>query len=284
MAYHHARSGVLAGTDFMATTQTLSGDPALEAHVFWFSYRRQIGMALGVLVLLGLIFGAYWLYNQRRADSAEAMLAGAHDAAGYQQVIDRYDNTPAGATAYLLLAEAQRKDGKYADSNATLQKFIDKHPTHELMAAARMGIAYNLQALGKIDEAQAAFQRVAADYPKSYLAPMALISQVTILKTKGDKDGARRICETILTQYRSSIWSSEAAQQLRELKPPTPLGSAAGLPGSPNLGSQPSNAPPPMLARPPSAPAVSISAPPAAGAPPAPSGAAPKKSASPAKP
>jgi tetratricopeptide (TPR) repeat protein len=283
MAYHHARFGVLAGTDFMATTQTLSRDPALEAHVFWFTYRRQIAMALGIIVLLGLIYGLYWLYTDRREGSAEAMLAGAHDAAGYQQVIDQYDNTPAGATAYLLLAEAQRGDGKYADSNATLQKFVDKHPRHELMPAARMGIASNLQALGKIDEAQAAYQRVAADYPKSYLAPMALISQVTILKTKGDKDGARRICETIVSQYRSSIWSNEAAQQLRELKPPMPPGLAPGLPGSPNLGSQPSNAPPPMLARPPSAPGPALSAPPA-GAPLAPSGAAPKKSASPAKP
>ena len=267
----------------MATTETISRDPALEAHVFWFRYQRQILMAVAVVLLLAIGFGAYWLYSDRREASAEALLASAHDAAGYQQVISRYESTPAGATAYLLLAEAQRKDGKYADSNATLQKFIDKNPRHELTSAARMGTAANLQLLGKTDEALAAFQRVASDYPKSYLAPLALISQVPALKAKGQTDAARRVCETIVSQYRQSIWSNEAMSQLRQLKPPTPPEAAPGLPGAPTLGNQPSNAPPPMLARPPSAPMPAVSAPPA-GAAPAPSGAAPKAKTSPSKP
>jgi len=267
----------------MATTQTLSRDPALEAHVFWFNYRRQILMAIAVVMLAALVYGAYWLYFDRREASAEALMAGAHDAAAYQQVIARYENTPAGATASLLLSEAQRKDGKYAESNATLQKFIDKNPKHELTPTARMGIAANLQSLGRTDEALAAFQRVATDYPKSYLAPVALISQVPILKAKGQADAARRACETIVSQYRQSIWSNEAMQQLRQLKPATPPGSAPGMPGAPTLGNQPSNAPPPMLARPPSAPAPAASVP-SAGAPPAPSGAAPKANTPPAKP
>src|SRR3954452_3116684 len=162
-AWHitHARSGVLVGTDpfFMATTETLSHDPALDAHVFWFRYQRQILIAVAVVIVLAIGFGAYWIYSDRRNASAEALLASAHDTAGYQQVISHYESTPAGATAYLLLAEAQRKDGKYADSNATLQKFIDKNPRHELTPAARIGTASNLQLLGKTDEALAAFQR-----------------------------------------------------------------------------------------------------------------------------
>jgi TolA-binding protein len=186
----------------MATTQTILRDPAVEAHVFWFKYRREILLAIGAAVLVMIGYGAYWLYSYRRDTAASTLLAASHDAAAYQQMIARFENTDAGATAYLLLADAQRKENKYADSNAILQKLIDKHPKHELMPAARMAIAANLQSLGRIDEALAAFQRVAADYPKSYLAPMALISQVSILKAKGQNDAARRACETILTQYR----------------------------------------------------------------------------------
>ena len=256
----------------MATTQTLSRDPTLEAHVFWFNYRRQILMAVAVVLVAGLVYGGYWLYSNRREASAEALLAKAHGAAAYQQLIAHYENTPAGATAYLLLAEEQRKDGKYAEANTTLQKFIDKNPRHELTPAARMGIGTNLQSLGRTDEALAAFQRVATDYPKSYLAPLALISQLPILKAKGQTDAARRACETIVSQYRQSIWANEAMQQLRQLKPATPAGAAPGLPGGPGLSNQPTNAPPPMLARPPSVPEPSVAAAPAA--PPAPSGAA----------
>jgi TolA-binding protein len=249
----------------MPTAPTITRDPALEAHVFWFKYRREILMAivLAVAVLLG--YGGYWFYSARQDAAAAALLATAHNMTAYQQVIDQYENTNAGASAYLLLGDAQSKEGKYAESNATLQKFIDKHPKHDLAAGARMAIAANLQSQGKIDEALAAYQRVSAEYPKSFEAPLALISQVNILKGKSQNDAARRICESILTQYRDSIWASEAMRQLQMLKPATPPESSVGIPGSPSLGGQKST-PPPMLARPPSAPAPVA---------PAPSGAAP---------
>ncbi len=264
----------------MPATQTpIRRDPALEAHVFWVKHQREILIALGVVLVALLGYAGFWLYSDRREAAAATHLANAKDAASYQQVISQYQTTKAGATAYLLLAEAQRKDGKYADANATLQQFIDKYPKHELTASARLAMAGNLQSLGKIDEALAQYQRVAADYPKTYAAPMALISQVQILKTKGQADAARRACETILSEHRESIWANEAAQQLRELKPPTPPGAAAGLPGGPSLGGQTSGAPP-LLARPPSAPAPA--GPPTGGA--APSPAANAKSSPPKKP
>jgi hypothetical protein len=46
-----------------------------------------------------------------------------------------------------------------------------------------------------------------------------MLSQVYILKGKNRNDDARRICETILTQYRTSFWAGEAMQQMRLLKP-----------------------------------------------------------------
>ena len=262
----HARSGVPPDGKTMPTAPTVTRDPALEAHVFWFRYRREILMGIGLVVLALLAYGAYWLYTDRRDSAAAAALAKAHDAAGYQKVISQYENTNAGATAYLLLADAQRKAGKYADANAMLQKFIDKHPKHDFVATGRMAIAANLQSLGRTDEALASYQRVSSDFPKSFEAPAALMAQVGILKIKGQNDAARRACETVLTQYRDSIWASEAMQELRMLKPAETPAPAPGAPST--LGGQkPGNAPPSMLARPPAAP------PPAA--PPAPSVAAP---------
>src|SRR5262249_34560964 len=68
-----------------------------------------------------------------------------------------------------------------------------------------------------------------------------MLSQVYILKAKNRNDDARHICETILTQYRTSFWAGEAMQQLRLLKPLTTSTPA------------PTTAPtiPPMLAVPP---------------------------------
>jgi hypothetical protein len=84
-----------------------------------------------------------------------------------------------------------------------------------------MAMAANLDSMGKTDEALAMYKQIASDYPNSYSAPLAMLSQVYILKAKNRNDDARRICETVLTQYRTSFWASEAMQQLRLLKPVT---------------------------------------------------------------
>jgi tetratricopeptide (TPR) repeat protein len=153
-----------------------------------------------------------------------------------------------------LLAEAQRKESKFSEANKTLETFIAKYPKHELVSTAKMAMAANLDSMGKTDEALAMYQKIAKDDPKSYAAPLAMLLQIYILKTKNRNDDARRITEAILTQYRTSFWSGEAMQQLRLLKPITtstpPPEAAAG----PNV--------PPMLANPP-APAPAPQAPPA---------------------
>jgi len=103
-----------------------------------------------------------------------------------------------------------------------------------------MAMAANLESMGKADEALTIYQQVASDYPNSFNAPMALLSQVYILKAKNRNDDARKICETVLTQYRTSFWAGEAMQQLRILKPVT--SSTAAPPAGPTV--------PPMLAVP----------------------------------
>jgi predicted negative regulator of RcsB-dependent stress response len=239
----------------MATAQPVSRDPALEAHALWYKFRGEIA-AFVVVVILGIIaLGGYKLYTDRRDSSAADLLAAAKNAPDYEQVIAQYPNTPAGASAHLLLAEAQRKDRKLVESNATLQVFIDKNPKHELVSTAEMGIASNLEAMGKTDEALSSYQRIAAKYPTSFTAPLALISQVSLLKAKNQPDAARRVCETILTQYRESFWAGEAMRELRSLKP----AGGAQAPGA--SGAKPALAPPllrpPMMLPPAPAPAPS---------------------------
>lgn len=65
-----------------------------------------------------------------------------------------------------------------------------------------MAIAANLESLGKIDEPLSMYQQIAANYPDTFNAPLAMISQVHLLKAKNQTDAARRVCETILTKYR----------------------------------------------------------------------------------
>ena len=203
----------------MPTVPPPSYDAALETRVFWERFKTEIIAALIIVVLAIVGFGAYRFYSDRRAASASASLAGAKSADGYQQVIADYPNTPAAADAYILLAEAQRKEKKFTEANTTLQVFIDKNPNHELVSTAKMAMAANLESMGKNDEALSIYQQIASIYPNSFNAPVALLSQVYLLKSKNQTEEARRVCETILTRYRESFWAGEAAQELRLLKP-----------------------------------------------------------------
>lgn len=203
----------------MPTVPPPSRDVALETRVFWEKFKVEIA-AVFLLALLAIVgFGVYRFYSDRRDSAASALLGNAKQAEDYQKVIERYPNTPAGADAYLLLAQAQRDEKKFADANATLEVFIAKNPDHEFVATAQMAIAANLESMGKTDEALSTYQKIAANYPKNFNAPLALFSQVHILKMKNQTEEARRVCEKILTDYRDSFWVGEAARELRLLKP-----------------------------------------------------------------
>jgi predicted negative regulator of RcsB-dependent stress response len=210
----------------MPIAKEATTDPALEAQVFWYKYRREIAILLGLAVLGIVGVAGYRLYRDRREATAATLFSAAKTPAAYEDLINQYNNTGAAASAYLLLADAQRKDRKYAEANATLEKFLEKFPRHELATTARMAMAANLQAMGKEDEAFATYQQIASANVPGFNAPMALIEQVHILQGKGKTEDARRICETIMTQYRDSYAAMEASQLLRTFlktaKPETP--------------------------------------------------------------
>jgi TolA-binding protein len=110
---------------------------------------------------------------------------------------------------------------------------VDKNPKHEMAGTARLAMAGNLEALGRKDEALATYQRLATSDPKAFTAPVALFSQIHLLKEKNQIEEARKVCETIMTQYRESRFAQEATFQLRQLKvknepaPPAPATTGA---------------------------------------------------------
>jgi tetratricopeptide (TPR) repeat protein len=242
----------------------------MESRFFWDRHKKEVLAALVVALLAVAAFGGYRLYSDRREKAAADLLAAAKAPADFQKVISEYGNTPASAPAYLFLADRQRQEKKFSEANSTLQSFLDKYPKHEMAGTARLAMAANLESLGKREEALTMYQRLAANEPKAFTAPMALLSTVHILKEKNQIEEARRVCETILTQYRDSVVTMEATRELRALKVPD-----SAKPAPPTTVAPP---PPAVNVLP---PAPVQSAVPSAAAPPVPS--APKPSATPAK-
>jgi TolA-binding protein len=251
-------------------TEPPSTDAVIEAQVFWLRFHKEIAAALIILILAIVGFAGYRFYTHQRNSTAAESLGKAKNPQDYQDVIARYPGTPAGASAYLLLAETQRNEKKFAEANASLQAFIEKHPQHDFVPTAQLAMAANLESMGKYDEALSIYQQIASKYPNTYQAPLALISQVPLLKAKNRIEDARRVCEEILTKYRmpgqqsegmrddrlETVWAGEAMRQLRSLKPPERPAPTTSLPAGQGA--------PPMIAAPTAPPSTR---PAAAGAP-----------------
>ena len=217
----------------MPTVPPPSRDATVDPALFWFRHKTELFAALIVLVLGAAGFAGYRVYADHRESAAAEFLGKARTNPEYREVIDRYPGTPAGASAYLFLAESFRTKKDFQQANATLQTFLEKFPEHELAGTARLGMAANFESVGKPDEALSTLQKLVANNPKSFVAPLALFQQVHLLKAKGKIEEARRVCETFLTQYRDSYLAGEASRELRLLKPaaaPTPVPAASVAP------------------------------------------------------
>lgn len=221
-------------------------DPILDTQFVWLKYQTPIIAGVVALLLALAAYGAYRIYDARRDAAAAAMLADARVAANFQKVITEYPNSNAAPAAYLLMAAEYRREQKYAEANTALQAFVDQHPKHQLVTPAKMALAANLESMGKVDEAIDAYKRLAADHPTSFNAPLALLAQVPLLKAKGQLEEARKVCETVLTQFRDSLAATEASRQLRLLKPATPAAPAT----APAAPADPAAAPAPQGAAP----------------------------------
>ena len=251
MAYEQARAGNLRRPlEPMPTVPPPSRDATADPAVFWFRYKTELLAALLVIVLGAAGFAGYRIYSDQQESAAAELLGKARTDSEYRQVIDRYPGTPAGASAYLFLAESFRTKKDFQQANATLQTFLDKFPEHELAGTARLGMAANFESMGKPAEALSTLQRLAASDPKGFVAPFALLQQVHLLKARGKIDDARQICEKIMTQYRESYLSGEASRELRLLRPageakPSPSPANASPTVAPSASTAPTAALPP---------------------------------------
>src|SRR2546430_15989359 len=89
-----------------------SRDPALEAHVLWHRFKREI-FSLIVIVILAIIgFGGYWLYTERPNSTGSPLVAEAKNAQDYEQGIAPYSSTPPPCAPCLPPTPAQPKNRK----------------------------------------------------------------------------------------------------------------------------------------------------------------------------
>src|SRR5207247_9224797 len=71
----------------MPIAKELRTDPALEAQVFWFKYRREIAILFILAIVAVFAIAGYRFYRDRREATAATLFGAAKTPAAYEEVI-----------------------------------------------------------------------------------------------------------------------------------------------------------------------------------------------------
>jgi len=187
---------------------------------FWFLHKTKI-IAFSALFVVALVGYTIFEITERSArESANKAFAEAKTADDFKKVIAEHPGQTAAGNAQLELANLLRKDGKFDEANTLLRSFIEKQPTHPLIAGAWLSLAQNSEAAGKMDEALTDYQKILTTFPNSYAAPIALLAQGRVQKAKGQTDAAKRSFEQVISQYQFTQFQRDAELELGKLNKP----------------------------------------------------------------
>ncbi|MCP5538114.1 MAG: tetratricopeptide repeat protein [Akkermansiaceae bacterium] len=206
-----------------------------------------------ILIALGVV--AYVVYDglaEAKAQEAGSALLEAQKVADYQDVIKKWPDSNAAASALPLMAELQWTDSQ-PDSIATLEEFISKHPGHPSIATAKVSLGLRLLEQGKTDEASEILSEIADSDKATYIAPLACIALGDIAKAANKPDDAKQWYEKAQTDpsEQGNAFKDIAAARLIlvNAKPPVKIKPALPEPPKPDSPATPT-VPAPLLEQP----------------------------------
>ena len=231
-------------------------DQFLDAH----TKKLVIGVILMALGLIGYV--VYDGLAEAKAQEAGSALLNAEKVGEYQDVVKKWPDSHAAASALPLLAEVQWADSQ-SDSLQTLQDFITQHPEHPSVATAKVSLGLRLLEQGKIDEATETLTEVVESDSATYIAPLACIALGDIAKAAGKLDEAKTWYEKAQEDptEQGNTFKDTAAARLRlvNAKPPTKIKPA--LPAPPAVPAVPDGGIPAPVLETPDTPATPITPP-----------------------
>jgi len=184
--------------------------PPSAIELLWINHRGTVLAGIAGIIVIALVVIGVTVSRQATRIASEQALAGATDAAGWNDVISKYPNSAAAADAMLLLASSLRDAGKIEESDSLYSRFSESFPRSPIAVSGMIGRASNARVAGKPAEALNYYQQAAAANPQSYGAPFALFSQFRLLAQDGKTEEAKRIIQALANQYPLSLAAQAA--------------------------------------------------------------------------
>jgi len=211
----------------MTPVQTINTDTSSpQSLADWYERHKKIVGVAAAVVLVAVAGGWFYMRSAEiKRTNAERMLNQARQSIGagniplamtdLQRVATRYQGTPAGVQAAMLLAQMNYDQGKFAEGLQALEPFKAKAPVNQ--SAVWDLIADGNLAQGKLDEAVAAYRGAADAAGGPAERAFFLAKAGRVLMTAGKNAEARAIWQELSDDPAAGAVHSEAEVRLGEL-------------------------------------------------------------------
>jgi predicted negative regulator of RcsB-dependent stress response len=212
----------------MTSTQPTQSPQGETSIIEWLQVNSRIlGIAASVIAVAGL---GYWFYlraaqikntNAERVllSAQQSLVSGNKDLAksDLQNVVNRYDKTPAGTEAALMLAQISYEDGKFQDGVNLLQRQAEGRAARGTLPTVLGLLGDGYSQLGKAADAAKNYERAADattfENEKAYYRAKA----ARTYSSAGDVSSARRVWTELAKNDKSGAIAAEAKVRLAEL-------------------------------------------------------------------
>lgn len=214
----------MATEEPLPTDERIYTDESFGIELFWEKNKKVILLGVASIVALALAVGV-WFYRQHiKAEESRKAFAVADSPDAWRDLIAKYPGSLPAASSRLLLAESLRESGDLKGSTEVYNAFLAEAPkTNPLLGLALLGLAQNASAAG--DQA-ASLEKLkeAAASSSSYGAELALLLEGRQLTEAGKYQEARKVYESIPTEFPESLAARVALSQLEQIAiiDPTP--------------------------------------------------------------
>ncbi|HAK70940.1 MAG TPA: tetratricopeptide repeat protein [Cryomorphaceae bacterium] len=194
---------------------------------------KQVGIAIGAVVLLVLAVFAYTTYivapNSAEAgkemskaikwfetDSMALALNGNSDHAGFLDIMDEYSGTPAGNSAHYYAGLAYFSQGSFQDAIEVLDGYSASDVATAAMAKGVIGDAF--AELGQMDDAADYYKKAANATDNNFTTPLFLWKAGLALEAQGDANKAVPLYQRIADDYPKSRQAAGIESVIAALK------------------------------------------------------------------
>lgn len=168
------------------------------------------GLAAVVVIVL---IGSYVARSQEQArEAAAAMLGDAFIAEDggqtdqavslSQQLVERYDGTPAAAQGLVMLANRRYAQGSYPEARGLYQRALAEAGENRILRfAARSGLAACTDAEGNTQGAAAEYEKYAAEFPGTAESAQALLAVARCYRRLAQHDLEKGALQRVVREY-----------------------------------------------------------------------------------